>query len=162
MATNLESYKVRSEMDKVKAAIVKHLPQFQGLVEELNALNPKNNVLINNLIEKWKRREPPSENVRDIIKNNIDHNNEADRRQDREARGIEPDEYFNEKRWILKEQNAWYGWDPRANDYGARPIEYGGDLDYDKIFDKQVISYQVSGTINLYRTMTRFSKVKSF
>ena len=118
MATNLENYKMRSEMDKVKAAIIKHLPQHQGLVDELNGLNPKNNILINNLVDKWKNREPPSENVRDIIKNNIDYNSHADRRPDIEARGIDPNEYINEKRWILKEQNAWYRWDPRANEYG--------------------------------------------
>ena len=69
---------------------------------------------------------------------------------------MDPNDLVNEKRWVLKNADGWYGWIPENQAYTNRPIIYGGDLDYEKKFEKKVLKYQVSNTINLFRTMRKF------
>ena len=60
MATGLEGYKLKNELEKLKNAVVKFTPDNQGLVDAIKGLTPKNNLLINALVELWNNREAPS------------------------------------------------------------------------------------------------------
>ena len=156
MATDLDNYKLKNELEKLKAAIVKFTPDNDGLVNTVKGLTPKNNILINNLIEAWRTREIPELSEKDIIKQNLDYQSRPKRLETLAQVGLDTNDLVNEKRWILKNADGWYGWIPDSQAYTNRPLIYGGDLDYEKKFEKKVLKYQVSGTINLYRTMKKF------
>ena len=53
MATDLDSYKLKNEIEKLKDAIIKYTPDNEGLVNTVKGLTPKNNILINSLLEAW-------------------------------------------------------------------------------------------------------------
>ena len=156
MAADLDSYKIRNELEKLKDAIVKFTPDNDGLVNTVKGLTPKNNLLINSLIDAWKTREAPEISEKDIISQNLEYQASPERQANLAQVGMDPNDLVNEKRWVLKSKDGWYGWIPEAQAYTARPIIYGDELDYEKLFEKKVLKYQVSGTINLYRTMTKF------
>jgi hypothetical protein len=158
MATDLNNYKVKNELEKLKDAIVKYTPDNEGLVNTIKALTPKNSLLINALIEEWNAREIPELSEKDIIKQNMAYQSRKGRQDDLVEVGMDPNDLVHEKRWILKSRDGWLGWIPEAQAYTDMPLIYGGDLDYDKIFERKVLKYQVSGTINLYRTMKKFLK----
>ena len=156
MATDLDSYKLKNEIEKLKDAIIKFTPDNDGLVNTVKGLTPKNNILINSLLEAWNTREVPELSEKDIIKQNLDYQARAGRQETLAQVGLDPNDLVNEKRWVLKNADGWYGWIPEHQAYTNRPIIYGGDLDYEKKFEKKVLKYQVSNTINLHRTMKKF------
>ena len=73
MATGLENYKLKNEVEKLKNAVIKFTPDNEGLVNAIKDLTPKNNLLINALVEQWNNREAPTLSEKDIIKQNLDH-----------------------------------------------------------------------------------------
>ena len=156
MATDLSNYKVKNELEKLKDALVKYTPDNEGLINTIKALTPKNSLLINALIEEWNERIIPQLSEKDIIKQNMAYQSRKGRHDGLVAVGMDPNDLVHEKRWILKSKDAWLGWIPEAQAYTDVPLIYGGDLDYDKTFERKVLRYQVSGTINLYRTMKKF------
>ena len=156
MATGLEGYKLKNEFEKLKNAVIKFTPDNQGLVDAIKGLTPKNNLLINALIESWNKREAPKLSEKDIIKQNLDYQAKPERQFHLAGIGMDPNDLVNEKRWIIKNNDGWFGWIPEAQEYTNRPLIYGGDLDYNKVFERKVLRYQVSGTINLNRTMRKF------
>ena len=156
MATGLDNYKLKSELEKLKEAVIKFTPDNLGLVNAVKGLTPKNNLLINSLIALWNTREVPELSEKDIIKQNLDYQSRPERQPDLAEVGLDTNDLVNEKRWVLKSREGWYGWIPEAQAYTNRPLIYGDDLDYEKTFERKVLRYQVSGTINLYRTMKMF------
>ena len=70
--------------------MVKHFHNDEDLQTELNALKPKNTILINILIKAWNDREPPTLTERDIIELNRDYNAGANRDADNAARDFDP------------------------------------------------------------------------
>ena len=105
MASDLDNYKLRNELEKLKAAIVKYTPDNEGLVTTIKGLTPKNNILINSLIEAWSKRIPPQLTEKDIIKQNLDYQNRADRQENLAGVGMDPEDLVNEKRWITQENH---------------------------------------------------------
>ena len=156
MATDLDGYKLKNELEKLKDAIVKFTPDNEGLVNTVKALTPKNSLLINKLIDAWNKRELPELSESDIIKQNMAYQSRKGRQDLLVEVGMDPNDLVNEKRWILKTRECWLGWIPDAQAYTNSPLIYGGELDYDRVFERKVLKYQVSGTINLFRTMNKF------
>ena len=142
MATDLDNYKIKNELEKLKDAIVKYTPDNEGLVNTVKGLTPKNNILINSLIDAWKTREVPELSEKDIIKQNLDYQSRPERQETLAEVGLDPNDLVNEKRWVLKNRDGWYGWIPDSQAYTNLPIIYGGDLDYEKLFEKKVLKYQ--------------------
>ena len=156
MATGLENYKLKNDFEKLKNAVIEFTPDNDGLINAIKGLSPKNNLLINALVAHWKQREVPTLSEKDIVKQNLDYRSEPGRARDLAAVGLDPNDLVNEKQWIIKNNDGWYGWIPENQAYTDRPLIYGGELDYSKTFERKVIKYQVSGTINLNRTMRKF------
>ena len=156
MATGLDNYKLKNEIEKLKDAVIKFTPDNDGLINAIKSLTPKNNLLINQLVAFWNNREEPKLSEMDIIKQNLDYQAKPERRRNLAEVGMDPDDTVNEKRWIIKNNDGWYGWIPESQAYTELPLIFGGDLDYNKIFERKVLRYQVSGTINLNRTMRKF------
>ena len=156
MATGLEGYKLKNELEKLKNAVVKFTPDNQGLVEAIKGLTPKNHLLINALVELWNKREPPTLSEKDVIKQNMEYQAQHGRQARLAEVEMDPNDLVNEKRWILRNYDGWFGWVPEHQEYTKKPLIFGGDLDYNKVFERKVIKYQVSGTINLHRTMQKF------
>ena len=156
MATGLEGYKLKNELEKLKNAVVKFTPDNQGLVEAIKGLTPKNHLLINALVELWNKREPPTLSEKDVIKQNMEYQAQHGRQARLAEVEMDPNDLVNEKRWILRNYDGWFGWVPEHQEYTKKPLIFGGDLDYNRVFERKVIRYQVSGTINLHRTMQKF------
>ena len=133
MATDLDNYKIKNELEKLKAAIVKFTPENEGLVTTIQGLTPKNSLLINSLIDAWKTRAIPGLSEKDIIKLNLDYQSKPERQEELARVGLDPNDLVNEKRWILKNSKGWFGWIPDSQAYTNRPIIYGGELDYEKL-----------------------------
>ena len=104
MATDLDSYKLKNEIEKLKDAIIKYTPDNEGLVNTVKGLTPKNNILINSLLEEWNKREVPELSEKDIIKQNLDYQARAGRQETLAQVGLDPNDLVNEKRWVLKTQ----------------------------------------------------------
>ena len=156
MATGLEGYKLKNEIEKLKKAVITFTPDNHGLVNAIKDLTPKNNLLINALIEHWSLREKPTVSEKDVIRQNLAYQSKQQRAFNLAGREMDTNDLVNEKRWILKNNDAWFGWIPEHQEYTSKPLIYGGDLDYNKVFERKVLRYQVSGTINLNRTMRKF------
>ena len=129
---DLDNYKIRNELEKIKAALVKYTHDNEGLVTTISGLTPKNNILINDLIELWKTRETPTETEKNIIRVNLAYQANSTKAEELADVEFDPSDMVNEKRWVLKNREAWFGWQPHSHEYGVRPIEFGGDLDYAK------------------------------
>ena len=112
MATDLDNYKIRNELEKLKDAIVKFTPDNDGLVNTVKGLTPKNNILINSLIDAWKTREAPEISEKDIISLNLEYQSRPERQAQLAQVGLDPNDLVNEKRWVLKSRDGWYGWIP--------------------------------------------------
>ena len=92
----------------------------------------------------------------DVIKQNLEYQAQPGRRARLAEVEMDPNDLVHEKRWIIKNNDGWFGWIPESQEYTEKPLIFGGDLDYNKVFERKVIKYQVSGTINLHRTMQKF------
>ena len=104
MATDLDNYKLKNELEKLKAAIVKFTPDNDGLVNTVKGLTPKNNILINSLIEAWRTREVPELSEKDIIKQNLDYQSRPDRLETLAQVGLDTNDFVNEKDGFSKTQ----------------------------------------------------------
>ena len=82
MASDLDSYKLKNEVEKLKQAITEFLPENDGLVARIQGLTPKNSILINSLIDAWKRRIIPGLSEKDIIQQNLTYQSSPERQSE--------------------------------------------------------------------------------
>jgi hypothetical protein len=154
---NLLQYRSKKQYEDVLNLLRETFPDNLVLENKLDKLITKRSSHIRKLLNKWVQRELPLYSEKDILELNLEFiSDKATRLGDRLTRGFENQSIVDSKSWVLKQNNKWLGWNPENNKYFIAPIEFGGDLDFERNFENLVISDGQSHSINLIWTIENF------
>jgi hypothetical protein len=156
---NLLQYRSQKQYENVLNLLTDALPDNLVLQTKLDSLITKKSSHIKKLLRKWIKRYLPIYSEKDIRELNLEFLSDKIRMiGDRLTRGYENQCNVDSKSWILKQNSCWLGWNPDDNQYFSDPIEFGGDLNFERNFENLVISDGLSNSINLIWTIEFFLK----
>ena len=156
---NLLQYRSQKQYENVLNLLTEALPDNLEIQTKLDSLITKKSSHIKKLLRKWIKRYLPIYSEKDIRELNLEFLSDKIRNiGDRFTRGYEAQCNVDSKSWILKQNSCWLGWNPDQNEYFSDPIEFGGNLDFERNFENLVISDGMSNSINLIWTIQNFLK----
>ena len=124
-------------------------PTNEKLQRELGKLSNNKDTYIQQLKLQWDSRPIPLYTQSDIKKlcsnyyANKTENDIIDGLQDRATAEM------SSRDWVVKDSNIWKGWDCEMGAYFTQPIQFDGDLQFDKYYDQLVVSDKDSMSCNL-------------